>query len=140
MSTTTSKPHWYVYRTQHSHYVGRGLPFARTYEEWEPVYLERRRRGVVIPPPFDWRLTHWDMGDDEIAMNEAVGGIRFEAPPVEPYVWHDSPPMQCAVCAAALSDEASRARQEVLVHCHQLDNGSWACATCVRALPESPAS
>ena len=76
----SSKKYWYVYRTQRSHYEAHGLPFASTYEEWEPVYLERRSQGIVVLPMHDWRLVAWPLDDDERHYNALMGGVTFSAP------------------------------------------------------------
>lgn len=78
--TTSLKPHWYVYRTQHAHYTARGLPFASSYEEWEPAHLQRRARGIRIIPQERWELVSWPLDEDERRYNALMGGITFAAP------------------------------------------------------------
>jgi hypothetical protein len=77
---SSTKPHWYTYRTQRSHYTSQRLPFAESYEEWEPVYLQRLERGIVVLPQFEWNLISWPLDADERRHNALMGGVHFCAP------------------------------------------------------------
>lgn len=76
----SARPHWYAYRTQHSHYTSQGLPFARCYEDWEPVHLERLARGIRVLPREDWAIVSWKLDEDETWMNREMGGYRIGYP------------------------------------------------------------